>query len=149
VEGYRRFVAVVGLESAVRAINGQAQVLIPIIEELQLAAARDRGTFALAHSALLTQVEEMASRVIQANEQVNRIKQQATTQEELVKKRKVDVDQAEMDLAALRKETATRLKEIQDMSRELYNIRIAVREASIQNQERVKQIRQLEQAAER
>ena len=147
IEGYRRFVSVVGLQSAIREINAEASLLGPISRELALEIVRDRSTFALSHHQLLTQVKELAEKADRAKADQNRAVEQATAQEALVAKRKKDVAEAKKELDDLRLVTAARVKELRNMSRALYNIRIEVRDATAENQQRVKKIEELERNA--
>src|SRR5205807_1343726 len=113
--GYRRVLAVIGLESTIKEINAQATVLAEIQAELNLELVRDRSNFALAQTQLVGQAQELAEKLNNARTEVERAHQQAEIQRALVGKRNRDVADAEQDLAEARKVSAERFQQLVDM----------------------------------
>src|SRR5262249_20619254 len=72
VEAYPRAFAVVGLEAAVKEMNREAKILSDIQGELAQELARDRSNFAVAHTQLVGQAEDLAERVERARAEVER-----------------------------------------------------------------------------
>lgn len=146
-EAYRRVFAVVGLQSAIKEINNESLVLAGLRSELIQEIARERSAFALAHTQVLSQLQDISVKVDRARLDVTRAQDQANAQTALVNKRKKDVEDAEQQMAAARKVTATRFKDVVEMRNALFNIRIEVREATVANQTRARKIAELEQKA--
>jgi hypothetical protein len=144
-KAHERFLIVVGLKMAVAQMEEEALVLDQIGSELSLERARERNAFALSYQTLITQLQDRAADLEAHQSQLGREQKQLADQQELVKRRLQDVKRYQNDLAESRQATAERVKKVQDMSQQLYEIRLQVRDALAQNQQYVRDIRKLEQ----
>jgi hypothetical protein len=142
---YRRFVAVVGMEAGVKAIQEAAQVLVHMSEDLRLEMGRDQSIFVTEHQKLVNQLQQSAAKEVALADALGRQKDLVGKQQALVNRRKQDVKAFEENLARLRKETAERLEEVRMMSDKLLEIRVVTRNASEANQNYEQKIRTLEE----
>jgi hypothetical protein len=142
---YKRFLAVVGLEAGVKAVDRQKNILSRMTEELGLETKRDRTLFVTTHQALVNELQQGAAKVAELSEALARQKDLVAKQQALVARRKEDVKLFEGELNKLSKETAERLTEVRTMSDELYKIRVATRNAAEANQKYEKKIHSLEE----
>jgi hypothetical protein len=146
---YKRFIAVVGLRSAVGAVRDQAQTLTDVAEYaaggLDLERKRERVVFALANQKLVEQARERAAQLESEQAQLERRKKQLAAHDEELKKRRQDVKSYEKELADLRAETRKQMALLRDMSAELHKERVKLRNATKGNQELELKIRELEE----
>lgn len=141
---YKRFINVVGLRTAGKVIDRRAQELQRITVELSASMTREQAAFVLAHQDLLNHIRDRAGHVDVQDALRLRKKDMADEKEKIIVRRKVDIDYFNKELAEARKETADRLKELREMSKELYNIRIETRQDTEKNQAYEKDLGRLE-----
>lgn len=142
---YTRFVTVVGLRRGAHAIQEQAATLTRVGDELQGARERERTGFVAAHRALITDLQERAVALHDANDLLARKTQELADVEQTVRKRQDDVKNAEADLAAARKATDEQMAKLKKTSDALGQLRIQSRDALGDNLDLEKQIRGMEQ----
>jgi hypothetical protein len=141
---YKRFLNVVGVQAASQAVNDEAVLLKDIAGEVETARLRERGIFTIEHGKVVALVEEKSALLDTHNLLLDRKKKELATHEENLKKRQLDVEFYEKQLAAARKETAGHLKELRQMSDQLLQERVKLRDATQKNQQLEKDIRALE-----
>jgi hypothetical protein len=141
---YKRYLAVVGYEQAARTVNRQARLLAEIASDLDYELGRDRAAFALALTQVVEQAKHSARHAEKLKDDVDREKRLVADQQVLVNQRKMNVDAAEKELNEYRDATEKKLKELRQMSDDVFRIRVAVRDATVLNQEHERTIRQLE-----
>jgi hypothetical protein len=142
---YKRFITVVGVREAVAAVNDEARILNDIAAEVQLERLRERSKFAAEHGKSVAVIQEKAVEVEQHAFQLARQQRELTAHEEDLKKRRLDIQFYKDQLEAVRKDTADRLKELRGMSDALYQLRVKLRDDTVENQKLEKQIRTLEE----
>lgn len=142
---YKRYLTVVGLEAAGKAINRQAQVQARIASELAIELGRERTAFVATHQGLVNQLQLRAAQVAALGDTLARQQALLAEQQALVKRREQDIKLFQGELDKLSKETADRLAELRTMSDELYKVRVATRNAAEGNQKFEEKIRTLEQ----
>jgi hypothetical protein len=143
--GYKRVLTVVGLVEFNRALDRQAAVLDQIARELGVELTRDRTSFVQTHEKLLNHIRDRADQVETQNQLLLKKKEAVAEKQKIVERRKLDIDIAEKELAAAQKVTGERMQELLKMSKELYEIRREMRDATQKNQALEYNIRYLEQ----
>jgi hypothetical protein len=141
---YRRFINVVGVRSAIAAVNDEAAVLDTIAVQVAQERERWRGIFALEHAKVIRIIEEKAGEVEAHNQQLASKQKELAAHEEDLKKRRLDIKFYTDQLDAARKETLAHLEQLQKMSDALFKMRVDLREATATNQKLEKTIRDLE-----
>src|SRR5262249_16802149 len=141
---YKRFLWVVGLEQAAKALEVQGQKLNRIGLEERQEIESDRKLFAIIHTDMVRQIRERAATVAEKTDELQRVKTEADERGKLVTRRKEDVRiwQEQLDMA--RQDTEERVKELRARTDELYKIRVKVRDSTQLNQEYESEIRKLE-----
>jgi hypothetical protein len=142
---YKRYLTVVGLEAAVRAVRREAVILSQMSDDLRMEMYRDRTRFVTAHEELVNQMRLAASKEAELSDALARQKDLLAKQQALLARRKEDVKLFEAELAKLNKETADRLGEVRKMDDELFKVRVATRNASEANRKSEQKIRSLEE----
>jgi hypothetical protein len=141
---YKRYLAVVGYEQAARTLNRQARLLGEIATDLDYEIQRDHTAFALTLTPLIEQARLTARRVDRLTADLARENKRVADQQILVNQRNKNVADAETELAMYQATTAKKLTELRRMSDDVFRIRVAVRDATVLNQEHERTIRQLE-----
>jgi len=141
---YKRFITLVGLPEASRTLETQAGRLNRIAQEELIQIGRECTDFAILQASVATHVRERSIHVELQEETLKRIKAQADERGKLVDRRKEDVRIYQEQMDAARQETGERLKELKAMTRELFDIRLQVRDATLQNQQYEQDIRKME-----
>jgi len=141
---YKRFLNVVGVRAAAGAINDEADLLKEIADEAEATRLRERGVFAIEHRKAVDLVLEKSSVLEAHNLEYARKKKELDEHAEAFEKRKLDVEFYEKQLKTARQQTATHLKELRQMSDQLFQARVKLRDATQRNQELEKDIRALE-----
>jgi hypothetical protein len=144
VPAYGRVLAVVGLDAGVEAINAEARTLSEMTTAFDGMTQRERGAFADADRALIDQLKDRADHLAEATDEWRRAEAEHKAQDDLVARRKADVETARDELRKQRELTAAEFAKLKAMSQSLYDIRVKVREADAENQQLEKQIRDLE-----
>jgi hypothetical protein len=139
-----RTLAVVGVRALADTVSRRAGVLRQQAEDVSAALADDRGDFVTAQQSLLRQVQERAYQVELEAALLDRQQKLLEAQRALVDKRRGDVKVYEEALAEERQKTARRLAELQQMSENLYKLRLATIKALDDNQKAAETIRKLE-----
>ncbi len=143
--GYKRFLTVVGVRSAVQAVNDEARLLNEIAAEVRVHRLRERGLFAQEHRKVVAMIQDKAAELVVHTVLLDLKKKELGDHEEDLKKRRLDVKFYQEQLDAARQETAAHLKDVRGMSDALFAEQIKLRNATLTNQELEKQIRVLEQ----
>jgi hypothetical protein len=141
----KRAMTVVGLRFTIITISDEARLLRTMAESVIAGFQEERITFASDHVFLLAQVRQKASEVEQNIALRERQKKLVADQEALVKKRLLDVKQAQEELAESQALTQERLKELRQLSDQLLALRTKVRDALGRNEALEKRIRSLEE----
>ncbi len=142
---YRRYLTVVGLEAAVKAVRRQALVLERIANEQKLEMDRERSAFIAAHGTLTNQLQQEATAVVGLREALARTMVLLADQQKLIGRRQQDIKLFNAELEKLNAEAKARLDEVRGMNDELYKVRVATRNASEANQQSERKIRTLEE----
>jgi hypothetical protein len=142
---FRRVLTVVGLAEFNRTMERQSGILRQIARELGIELARDRTSFVQTHETLLNHIRDRADHVEVQNQLLQKKTAAADEKAKIVERRKVDVMLAEKELAAVQQITADRMRELQEMSKQLYQRRLEMRDATQKNQALEYEIRYLEQ----
>jgi hypothetical protein len=141
---YKRFLNVVGVRAAAGAIDDEAALLKEISDEVEATRLRERGVFAIEHRKAVDLVLEKSSVLEAHNLEYARKQKELADHEETLKARREDVKFYEDQLKTARQQTATHLKELRQMSDQLFQERVKLRDATQRNQELEKDIRALE-----
>ncbi|MHB1426233.1 MAG: hypothetical protein ACYC3I_23965, partial [Gemmataceae bacterium] len=141
---YKRFFVVVGVQAAVEAIDEQANLLHNLAFETEVERQRERSQFAVEHGKMIDLVREKKIDVDQHNQLLAMKKKEQEAHEVLVDRRRQDVKFYEDQLAAERRKSAQHLEELRELSDRLFTARVRLRENSDDNQKLEKQIRALE-----
>ena len=141
---YKRYLNVVGYEQAVRTVNRQAKLLAEIASDLDYEIQRDHAGFALALTQVIEQAKHSARHAEKLKDDVEREKRLVADQQVVVNTRRQNVADAQAELKEYQDTTAKKLKELRQMSDDVFRIRVAVRDATVLNQEHERTIRRLE-----
>jgi hypothetical protein len=141
---YKRFLNVVGVRAAGQAVNDEAALLKDITAEVEVARVRERGIFAVEHRKAVDQAIEKSALLETHNLLYARKKKEYALHEENLKKREIDVKTYLDQLEVARKQTAGHLQELRQMSNQLLQERVKLRDATLMNQQFEKDIRALE-----
>jgi hypothetical protein len=142
--GYRRFFAVVGADMAAQTINDQAQALRAIVPQVGLERVRDRSRFADAQNRLIDVIQTRAWQLEQNTAELQRRQKELTGQNEALNKRKLNVKEMTDELEASRQATAREMATLRELSKQLYDLRVKLRDATDKSQNLEKEIRELE-----
>jgi hypothetical protein len=143
-KAYDRTLSVVGLTALAREVNNQAYTLQKIAEEIPAVLALDRYAFLDAYDRQLHQNEDMSEKVDRNRVFLKLQQDMALRQQDLVKERRLQVDQFEKQLAMAQETTRERMKEQAAMEQALFRSRQELRDAFIENQKLEQAIRALE-----
>lgn len=141
---YKRFYIVVGVKSAVEAINDQANILQELSFEAQGERLRDRNLFAVEHRKAVSLVLDKKALVDHHTLLLDHKKQEREAHEVTLERRRQDIKAYEEQLAVERQKTAENLVQLNKLSEKLFAERVKLRENSDDNQKLEKQIRSLE-----
>jgi hypothetical protein len=141
---YRRFITVVGVREAVRAVNDEAALLKDMVVEVNQLGKRDQLTFAAQHHKVIDMIQEKARLVERHGLALVRKQKELETHAADLNRRRLDVDYYNKQLDEARRSTAGHLKELRTMSDALFNERVKLRDATEKNQQLEKDIRKLE-----
>ena len=141
---YKRFIMVVGVQAAVEAVNDQAMVLQNIADEVALERPKERSLFAVEHRKELDLVMEKRAELERHQALLARKQKESASHADNLRKRRLDVDYYQKQLAEARSETAKDLKQLRGMSDALHEESIKLRDNTAANQKLEKEIRTLE-----
>jgi hypothetical protein len=146
---YQRYLNVVGLAAAQKAMDDYTVALERATEGMQAAVDRDRDQFAANMTRKLAVLDDYAARVEAEKYAFNIEKERATKTQEQANKTRVEFDKVEGEMRKQQAETKKMLKEQADMERTLFASRQRMRDAFAENQRLERQIRELERGRER
>jgi hypothetical protein len=141
---YKRFLNVVGVRAAAGAVNDEAVLLKEMAGEVEVERLHERGVFAIQHREVVDLVLEKSSQLETHNQELDRKQKEYVAHEQSLKKRKLDVEFYDNKLKTARQQTEKHLKELHQMSDQLFQERVKLRDATQRNQEMEKDIRTLE-----
>ncbi len=152
---YKRFVTVVGLETATRAAEEQAKRLRRGVRDtgpspaeqpsgVAFAIERERANFVADYDRLLAHVLDLAETVRHSEAVLNERKAQVASQQAVVNEREAEVRRVGEELAAEQKTTAEFFKRLKELSTELLAARLRLRDAAAENQGFERRVRELE-----
>lgn len=141
---YRRFVTVVGVREAVRAVNDEAALLKQMAVEVSQLGKRDLLTFAAQHHKVVEMIQDKARQVEHHGLALARKQKELETHAADLNRRRLDVEYYNKQLDEARRSTAGHLKELRAMSDALFQERVKLRDATEKNQQLEKDIRKLE-----
>lgn len=141
---YRRFITVVGVREAVRAVNDEAALLKEMAVEVEQLGKRDLLTFAAQHHKVVDMVQDKARLVERHGLALARKQKELETHAADLSRRRLDVEYYNKQLEQARRDTAGHLKELRAMNDALFNERVKLREATEKNQQLEKDIRKME-----
>lgn len=141
---YRRFITIVGVREAVRAVNEEAALLKEMTVEVSQLGKRDLLSFAAQHHKVIDMIQDKAQQVERHGLALARKQKELETHAADLNRRRLDVKYYEEQLAEARKDTASHLKELRSMSDALFSERVKLRDATEKNQQLEKDIRKLE-----
>ena len=142
---YKRVVAVVGLQAALREVERETGVLTRMLADLGIEAQREAALFGAANARLAEDARDRAARVARLTDLVSDRQQQLARQRELASQSAARVEEFTKDLKDERERTAEDLKKLRELSTELYKYRVAGRDAAATNQKHEQEIRGLEE----
>ena len=140
----KRVQVVCGLRAALDAFTADTVVLRKLAEGLDATVAEERQQFVADHTVIVEQIRQRAALLQQELAHKAESERKLTVQEELVKKRKVDVKQAEDEYAELRSKTAESAAALRKITQDLLNDRVKNRDLIRLAEESEKAIRELE-----
>ncbi len=141
---YKRFIAVVGVQSAVKAVNEQTLALQDVIGDLNARIAEERTDFYDRHDRTIRSLEDRANEIESLTLRLDEIKKQAAEQADRAKAEIVRVTEYVTDLKKSRDETAARMTQLQTLTDELNKVRIRIRDAIRNNEKNLLRITDLE-----
>lgn len=152
---YKRFVTVVGLESATRAAEEQAKRLRRLVRDtgpspaeqpsgVSFAIERERANFVAEYDRLLAHVLGLADTVRHSEATLTERKAQVASQQAVVNEREAEVRRVGEELANEQKTTAEVFKRLKELSSELLAARLRLRDAAAENQNFERRVRELE-----
>jgi hypothetical protein len=141
---YKRYINVVGLAAANRAISNQIVRLSQILGQLQYEQSRDQTGFASTLLSIIDQSKDSARTVERLDADLRREKKKVRDLEILVEARDKDVRDATNELTAYRKTTAEKLAQLREMSKAVFDLRVEVRDKTVAIQDNERKIRELE-----
>lgn len=144
VKEYQRYLNVVGLMAADRAMNRQFGMLTRILEDVKREHARDRDEFAAQVVPLIQHIKEIARNVDGLKVDVAREMEKVRQQKVLVGQREEDVKKAEAELKNYRMDSAAKLAQLRQLSDAVFDMRVQLRDKTVSNQENVRLISELE-----
>lgn len=141
---YQRFFIVVGVKSAVEAVNDQANILQGLTFETKADRQRERDLFALEHRKAVSLVLDKKTAVEQHNTLLAIKKTEKERHDVALESRRLNVKEYEEQLAAERQKTVHNLALLRQLSDQLFDERVKLREKGEDNQKLEKEIRTLE-----
>lgn len=142
---YKRFFIVVGVRTAVQAVNEQAGILQDIVAETAVERERERGLFIVEDRKEVGLVRRKKFEVDHHALLLASKKKELETHADTLAKRKQDVKAYEKQLAAERQKTAAHLQQLRKLSDKLFAERVQLRDLTRANQQLEKDIRALEE----
>jgi hypothetical protein len=141
---YQRFLTVVGLEAAQKALTDYTVTLERATAGMQAAVDRDRDQFASAFAQKYAILDDYASR-LEAEKIAEKLeKERATKAQEQANKQRVEYQKVEAEMREERDKTRKMLAEQAEMERNLFASRQRMRDAFAENQRLEQKIRELE-----
>jgi hypothetical protein len=140
-----RATKVTGLRTMNAELARQYAVTKKLTADTAAAAAAERDTFVRTHARLLELVRERAHGLGVLKGHLAMFVDQNARKESLINSRKKDKEFYEEEMRKETARTATALQQLETMSRELYEIRVKVRDATRLNQEYLEAIKALEE----
>ena len=140
----KRMLVVCGLKAGLDAISDRAVVLRKLDDYLAATVAEERYYFLADHAALVEEIRQRAALIQTELDLKAENERKLGIQEELVKKRLLDVKQHKEELEESRAETAKKVKELRELSQDLLSKRVEARDVIRDTQAAEKKIRELE-----
>lgn len=144
---YKRAVAVVGLDASARALDEYVFYLQDTADQIRDEMNSARYAFADLSRQKLQVIEDWSYKCLRQKDILDAETSKATTQEEIVAARKLEVERVRKELAKMQETTRAMLAEQAVMEEELFKNRNAARDAAEENQKLERQIRALERSA--
>ncbi len=141
---YNRFLAVVGLSAAVRAVDERALVLQTFYDNVDARITRDRNSFLAAQRSLLEQIKDLQGKVEVQKLFLKEQSDLAAREKSLTAARQETLTKLQTDLADAQAATKKALDRQAEMEQKLFTSRKDFRNAFRKNEELEKQIRELE-----
>jgi hypothetical protein len=141
---YKRVIAVVGVQIIPSEIEAQAVVLRAMKEDLATAIEAEQLAFKLEHQKLIENLKNYAASLEKVKLRLADANKSLQEKDALVQKTRDHIKEATADLQNAQMETKARMKELRDMSGELYKIRLQARDVNRLNHEFEREINALE-----
>ena len=116
----------------------------PQNENLATAMQREQTAFVLSHQFWINYLQQRAAHVDQLAAQVQQVKGMADGREAIVKSRQADLKYWNNELAQLRLETTVNVRKLEGLRKELFNVRVELRNNANLNQQLERDINYLE-----
>lgn len=156
---YQRYFSVVGLKEAIHAIDHRALELGRFVDEsyvemnanrsisseLALHIQRERDRFVKSHQTLAQYLQLRGHQIAEWEDRLKRKKADAKAQEDLAAVKEKEVAEAGMALADEQKQTDEKMRQLRQLSTDLYKIRIETRNARELNHKFYEEILRLEE----
>jgi hypothetical protein len=141
---FKRFVNVVGVEYAVKAVNAQEESLRGVIGDLTGLIKHERNVFADRHNEIVLALKTRAGEIDRLAARLQDITKQATAQEKIAADELTRVNKYVDDLTQSRVETAGRMTELTKLTDGLDHVRKDIRDAIRANDRNLRKIADLE-----
>jgi hypothetical protein len=141
---YKRLLTVVGLKTAVAAVNRRTTQLETLAKETAEAVNQDRLAFVVAHQAQLNRIRELSQQLQIEEDFLQVLKNQVAAQRQLVNNRADEKNKLEEELNAAQKRTQTMLDQQARMQQIVFDAQLKLRDANHENQEILRDIERLE-----
>jgi hypothetical protein len=145
-QDHPRVLAVVGLETYARLVEGQAQALREMARFVEHAMVEDRTSFVIQHKPMVQRVLVLSDRVADLKGSLDQYLAEKAKHQEFVNARLNDVKELEARIAAAKTATQEALKEQARLEQVYFQAQRAVGQAVAENQQLEKQIRARERA---
>ena len=126
---YKRFVNVVGIESAVRAVNNQEETLARLVADVNGQIISERGAFRIRHNEIVLALWCRAEEVDRLALRLADIAKQANDQKLIADGERDRVEKYVVDLTQSRDKTNAEMQKLTDLTAGLNQVRIAIRDA--------------------
>jgi hypothetical protein len=141
---YKRFVAIVGVDSAVQAINDQREPFVEAVADLSAGISAERASFRNRHSDAIEALKRRADEIERLAQRLDEIGKQASEQVKRANEEEARVNVYVEDLRKSRGDTALEMTELQKIANGLNKVRVAIRDAIRNNESNLRKIADLE-----
>jgi chromosome segregation ATPase len=139
-----RMLVICGMKSGVTAISQRASALSRLGDYITGAVTEERQQFTFDHASRIEQLRELAVLVKREQTLINENKEQLAGFETVVRERMKEIEILQAELKKQRADTAEAMKKLREMSQEVLDSRLKIRDAILANENGERRIREME-----